>query len=237
MQTMLTIAGRQFRSYFNGPAAYLIAIVGLSIVGAVFWVRFFLIGHASCREMFIWTAAFMTFAAPAIAMGLVAEERRSGTMELLITMPVREIDVVVGKYLGALAMITAMLALTIVHPIAVSTLGDMAWGPVVGGYAGLFLASAAMLAIGTMASTWTDNQLIAFFVAFVALVLFFWVPLIFGQFVSGGGAMLMEAVSFLHHLESMAKGVIDTRDLVFFLSIIVLSLMIAFRALERRRWS
>ncbi|HEY8430140.1 MAG TPA: ABC transporter permease subunit [Sandaracinaceae bacterium] len=237
MQTMLTIAGRQFRSYFNGPAAYLVAIVGLAFSGAVFWIRFFLIGHASCRDLFIWTAAFMTFAAPAISMGVVAEERRSGTMELLITMPVRELDVVVGKYLGALAMVIVMLALTIVHPIAVSTLGDMAWGPVVGGYVGLLLASAAMLAIGTMASTWTDNQLIAFFVALLVLVLFFWVPLLFGQFVSGGAAVVMQTVSFLHHLESMAKGVIDTRDLIFFTSIIVLCLMVAFRALERRRWS
>ena len=237
MQTMLTIAGRQFRSYFNGPAAYLVAIVGLAFSGAVFWIRFFLIGHASCRDLFIWTAAFMTFAAPAISMGVVAEERRSGTMELLITMPVRELDVVVGKYLGALAMVIVMLALTIVHPIAVSTLGDMAWGPVVGGYVGLLLASAAMLAIGTMASTWTDNQLIAFFVALLVLVLFFWVPLLFGQFVSGGAAVVMQTVSFLHHLESMAKGVIDTRPLIYFPSIIVLSLMIAFRALERRRWS
>lgn len=233
----LNIALRQFRSYFNGPAAYLVAIVGLAIVGAVFWSRFFLIGRASTREVFIWMAAFMTFAAPAISMGLLAEERRSGTIELLITMPVRELDVVVGKYLGALGLITVLIALSLVHPIAVSTLGDLQWGPVVGGYIGLFLASAAMLAIGVMTSSWTDNQLVAFFVALFAMFILFWVPLFFGQFFSGLGADLMQYISFLGQLEHMAKGVIDTRPLIYFPSIIVLSLMIAFRALERRRWS
>lgn len=237
MQNTLTIALRQFRSYFNGPAAYLVAIVVLGIVGAIFWYYFFLIERASVREMFLWTGRLMTFAAPAIAMGLVAEERRSGTLELLITMPVREIEVVVGKYLGALGMVGVMILLTFVHPIAVSTLGDIAWGPVVSGYVGLFLASAAMLAIGVMASSWTENQLVAFFVAFFLMVLFLWVPLVFERFFSGWGASVLHVVSFEAHLQSMAKGVIDSRDIIFFGSIIVLSLMIAFRALERRRWS
>ena len=233
----LNIALRQFRSYFNGPAAYLGAIVGLTIVGAVVWSRFFLIERASCREVFIWMAAFMSFAAPAISMGLLAEERRSGTMELLITMPVRELDVVVGKYLGALGLITVLIGLSIVHPIAVSTLGDLQWGPVLGGYVGLFLASAAMLAIGVMTSSWTDNQLVAFFVAFFAMIVLFWVPLFFGSFFSGVWADVIQYVGFFGQLEHMSKGVIDTRPLIYFPSIIVLSLMIAFRALERRRWS
>ncbi len=234
---IMNIALRQFRSYFNGPAAYLVAIVGLTIVGAVVWSRFFLIERASVREVFIWMAAFMSFAAPAISMGLLAEERRSGTMELLITMPVRELDVVVGKYLGALGLITVLIALSIVHPIAVSTLGDLQWGPVVGGYVGLFLASAAMLAIGVMTSSWTDNQLVAFFVALFAMFVLFWVPLFFGQFFSGVWADVIQYIGFFGQLEHMSKGVIDTRPLIYFPSIIVLSLMIAFRALERRRWS
>ncbi len=234
---IMNIALRQFRSYFNGPAAYLVAIVGLTIVGAVVWSRFFLIERASVREVFIWMAAFMSFAAPAISMGLLAEERRSGTMELLITMPVRELDVVVGKYLGALGLITVLIALSIVHPIAVSTLGDLQWGPVVGGYVGLFLASAAMLAIGVMTSSWTDNQLVAFFVALFAMFVLFWVPLFFGQFFSGVWADVIQYIGFFGQLEHMSKGVIDTRPLIYFPSIIVLSLMTAFRALERRRWS
>src|SRR5690606_4210289 len=106
-----------------------------------------------------------------------------------------------------------------------------------GGYIGLFLASAAMLAIGVMTSSWTDNQLVAFFVALFTMFILFWVPLFFGQFFSGLGADLVQYVSFLGQLEHMAKGVIDTRPLIYFPSIIVLSLMTAFRALERRRWS
>ncbi len=237
MGNTLTIAGRQFRSYFNGPAAYLVAVMVLGFVGAIFWYYFFLVGRASAREMFMWMGRSMVFAAPAIAMGLIAEERRSGTNELLITMPVREIEVIVGKYLGALGMVSVIIALTLVHPIAVSALGDLAWGPVVGGYVGLFLASAAMLAIGVMASSWTDNQLVAFFIAFFLLVITSIGPLIFERFFSGFAASAVLFLSFDAHLESMAKGVIDTRDLVFFISIIAISLMIAFRALERRRWS
>lgn len=237
MQNTLTIAGRQFRSYFNGPAAYIVAAIVLGLVGAIFWYYFFLIGRTSAREMFMWTGRLMVFAAPAIAMGLLAEERRSGTIELLITMPVREIEVILGKYLGALGMVAVIIALTVVHPLAVATLGDLAWGPVIGGYVGLFLASAAMLAIGVMASSWTENQLVAFFISFLLLIMLTFVPLIFERFFTGFWATAVQAVSFDAHLESMAKGVVDTRDLVFFLSIITVSLMIAFRALERRRWS
>lgn len=235
--SILNIALRQFRSYFNGPAAYLVAIVGLSIVGAVVWSRFFLIERASARDVFIWMAAFMSFTAPAISMGLLAEERRSGTLELLITMPVREFDVIVGKYLGALGLVTVFILLSLVHPIAISTLGPMQWGPVLGGYIGLFLVSAAMLAIGVMTSSFTENQLVAFFIALFAMFILFWVPLFFGWFSSGTMADILQYISFFGQLEHMSKGVIDTRPLIYFPSIIVLSLMIAFRALERRRWS
>jgi ABC-2 type transport system permease protein len=130
-----------------------------------------------------------------------------------------------------------LIALSIVHPIAVSTLGDLQWGPVIGGYVGLFLASAAMLAIGVMTSSWTDNQLVAFFVALFAMFVLFWVPLFFGQFFSGVWADVIQYIGFFRQLEHMSKGVIDTRPLIYFPSIIVLSLMTAFRALERRRWS
>jgi ABC-2 type transport system permease protein len=237
MRNTLTIAGRQFRSYFNGPAAYIVAAIVLGFVGAIFWYYFFLIGRTSAREMFMWMGRSMVFAAPAIAMGLLAEERRSGTLELLVTMPVREIEVILGKYLGALGMVAVIIALTVAHPLAVSTLGDLSWGPVLGGYVGLFLAAAAMLAIGVMASSWTENQLVAFFISFFLLIMFTWIPLIFERFFTGTMATVVQVLSFDAHLESMAKGVVDTRDIIFFLSIIVVSLMVAFRALERRRWS
>jgi ABC-2 type transport system permease protein len=237
MQNTLTIAGRQFRSYFNGPAAYIVAAIVLGLVGAIFWYYFFLIGRTSAREMFMWMGRLMVLAAPAISMGLLAEERRSGTLELLITMPVREVEVIVGKYLGALGLVAVIIGLTIVHPIAVSTVGDLAWGPVAGGYVGLFLSAAAMLAIGVMASSWTENQLVAFFVSFFLLIMLTWIPLIFERFFTGWMADVIQVVSFDSHLESMAKGVVDTRDIIFFFTIIIVSLMIAFRALERRRWS
>ena len=108
----------------------------------------------------------MLFAAPALTMGLVAEEKRSGTIELLLTMPVRDADVIVGKYLGVLGLYAVLLLLTLVYPISVSMLGPLDWQQVAAGYIGVFLMGGAMLAVGLATSAWTENQLVAFFISF-----------------------------------------------------------------------
>ncbi len=238
MANTWTIAARQFRSYFNGPIAYIVTIAVLGFVGVFFWRTFFLAGRATVSEMFFWFGLAMVVAAPALTMGLIAEERESGTIELLLTMPVREADVIIGKFLGALGLVTVIIVLSIVFPIAVSTLGNLDWGPVLTGYIGLVLQAAAMLAVGIMISSWTSNQLIAFFISLVTLAMFGWlIPLMQRYFVTGAWATFFDMVSLQGHLESMSRGVIDSRDVIFFLTLIVLGLMAAFRGLERRRWS
>ncbi len=236
MKNVLTIAGRQFRSYFNGPVAYIVICIVLLTLGFFFWKTFFLFGRASAREMFRWLGLILVFALPGLTMGLLAEEKRTGTIELLITMPVTEAQVILGKFLGVFGLYAVLLALTVFYPISIATLGDLDWGPVLGGYIGLFLQGSAVLAIGLMASSWTDNQLIALFVA-LSLSVFFWVLDKLLALLPTSLSSVLQWLSFDHHFQSMARGVIDLRDVLFFVSIVVFALAVAFRALESRRWS
>jgi ABC-2 type transport system permease protein len=236
MNHILTIGGRQFRSYFNGPVAYIVICIVMLTLGFFFWNTFFLYGRASSREMFRWLGLILVFALPALTMGLLAEEKRTGTIELLITMPVTEAQVILGKFLGVLGLYAVLLVLTLAYPISVSTLGHLDWGPVWSGYLGLLLQGSAVLAIGLMASSWTDNQLIALFVA-LTLSVFFWVLDKFLALLPTNAASVLEWLSFDYHFQSMARGVVDLRDVLFFFSVTAFALALAFRALESRRWS
>lgn len=235
MRNTLAIARRQFASYFNGATAYIVICSVLLIFGFLFWQTFFLYGRATMRDMFNLMPWMLLVAAPALTMGLIAEEKRNGTIEILLTMPVRDSDVVVGKFLGVLGLYAVMLALTLPYPLSVSTLGPLDWGQVFTGYLGLFLQGAAMLAIGILASSWTDNQLVALFASmFVCFAL--WIIDKVLPLLPSGAASVLEWLSFDYHLRSMARGVVDTRDVAYFLSLMGFSLMFSFRALESRRW-
>jgi ABC-2 type transport system permease protein len=237
-QNTLTIAGRQFRGYFNSPVAYIVICLMLLVLGGIFWEPFFLMGHASVRQMFTFLGPLLAVAAPAISMGLLAEERRSGTLELLLAMPVRESEVILGKYLASLGLLGVLLVMTFFYPLSVAALGNLDWGPVFTGYFGIFLEGAAFMAIGLAASSFTENQLIAFF---VSLMISTSLAIFIGWFLpfmpTGVITDVAQWVSFDQHLESLTRGVIALRDVVYFLSVATLSLMLAFRALESRRWS
>jgi ABC-2 type transport system permease protein len=236
MRQILTIGGRQFRTYFNGPVAYIVICIVMLTLGFFFWKTFFLFGRASAREMFRWLSLILVFALPALTMGLLAEEKRTGTIELLITMPVTEARVILGKFIGVLGLYAILLVLTVSYPISISTLGNLDWGPVWSGYLGLFLQGSALLAIGLMASSWTANQLIALFVA-LTLSVVFWVLDKVLALLPTPAASALEWLSFDYHFQSMARGVVDLRDVLFFFSVTVFALAVAFRALESRRWS
>lgn len=236
MKHIFTIGDRQFRSYFNGPAAYIVIALILLILGFFFWHTFFVIGIASNREMFVWLGRILVFWLPPLTMGLLAEEKRTGTIELLITMPVTDAQVILGKFFGVLALYVVLLLLTLPYPLSVSTLGNLDWGPVWGGYLGLLLQGSAILAIGLMASSWTSNQLIALFVA-LTLSSFFWMLDKILALLPTSAASAFQWLAFDTHFQNMARGVIDLRDLLFFFSVTVFSLAVAFRALESRRWS
>jgi ABC-2 type transport system permease protein len=236
MHRTLTIAKREFASYFNGPAAYIVICLFLVLLGMFFWNPFFLFNRASVRSMFDLMSILLLPTAPAMTMGLLAEEKRTGTLEVLLTMPIKDTEVILGKFLGALGLLIVLLLLTVPYPLSVSTLGNLDWGPVVAGYLAVLLQGAAMLAIGVLASSWTENQLIAFFTA-AAICFGLWVLTNFLPFVPAAMASALEWLSFNYHFDSMLRGVIDTRDIIYFLSMIGFSLALAFRSLESRRWS
>jgi ABC-2 type transport system permease protein len=236
MSNTLTIAGRQFRSYFNSAVAYIVLCLVMLALGFWFWKTFFLFNKATAREMFDSLRGILAFAVPALTMGLLAEEKRTGTIELLITMPVKDAEVIVGKFLGVLGLFGVLLVLTVPYPISVASLGPVDWGTVFSGYLGLVLQGAAMMAIGLMTSSFTDNQLIALFSAMAITVplafLHMFLPLLPTSVTS-----FFEWLSFNYHFDSMARGVVDLRNILYFLSVTLFCLMVAFRSLESRRWS
>jgi ABC-2 type transport system permease protein len=235
MRNTLIIAQRQFRSYFNGPVAYIVLCLMLFALGVLFWPSFFIKGRATVRDMSDMLAIILLFGAPAMTMGLIAEENRTGTIELLATMPIKDWEIIVGKFAGVLGLYGVLLLFTLVYPFSVSSLGNLDWGPVAGGYLGLLFQGATLLALGLMASSWTDNQLVAFFVALTIGGLLFLADR-FTVFLPTALGQLFDWISIDSHRRSMARGVIDTRDLMYFVSLTLLALMISFRSLEGRRW-
>jgi ABC-2 type transport system permease protein len=236
MRRTLTIAKREFIGYFNSPAAYIVICLFMVVMGLFFWNPFFLINRVSVRSMFDLMSILLLPTAPAMTMGLLAEEKRTGTIELLLTMPLRDTEVVLGKFLGALGLLVVLLVLTLPYPISASTLGTLDWGPVMTAYLAVLLQGAAMLAIGLLASSWTENQLIAFFTGGM-LCFAFWIMGRFLPFVPLDVANVLEWFWFNYHYDNMLRGVVDSRDVLFFLSVIGFGLVLAFRSLEKRRWS
>jgi len=237
VKNTLGIAQRQFLSYFNGATAYVVIFVVLSATGFLFWQQFFLAKLTTVRGMWMWLTWAMVFGAPALTMGLIAEDRRSGTIELLMTMPVRDWEVIIGKFLGVLGLYGVLLLLTLSYPMSVASLGPLDWGQVAAGYVGMFLQGGAMLAIGLLASSLFSNQLEAFFLGFLLCFIFAVIDKILPLIgAADSWASGIEWLSFDFHRASMARGVIDLRDVTFFLAAAGIPLLIAFRSLESRRW-
>ena len=236
MNNVLAIFRRELSSYFDSPLAYIVIPVFLALVGAfsLFFQDLFALGIATIRPMFFWCAVFFLLLIPAVTMRLFAEERRTGSLELLVTLPISEAQMVLGKYLASLALITIALALTISYPITIAGLGQLDPGPVIGGYLGLFLLGATLTAIGTAVSVYTDNQVIAFLITLTLCVLPFASGFALSQ-VPASILPLVQYLSFETHFDNLGRGVIDTRNLVFYGSVIAFFLHVAVFGLERRR--
>jgi len=235
----MTLAGRQFRSYFNGPIAYIAIVFSLVLVGVGFYwwpLAFFLRDQVTARDFFAAVHYVNYFAIPPLTMGLIAEEKATGTLETLMTMPVKESEVILGKFLGAFGVYAVYLLLTLSYPISISFLGDLDWGPVFSGYIGLILQGASIIGVGLMASALTRTQLVALFITWFITIGLAALDLM-AIFMSADVARFFNAVSFDFHLADMRRGVIATRDIFFFLSITVIAVMVSYRALESRRWS
>ncbi len=235
MRNIWAIFKRELRAYFDSPTAYVVIIVFLLITGWFFTTNFFLVAQADMRVAFGIIPFVFIFITPAITMRLISEERKTGTIELLVTMPITDAEVIVGKYLASLVLLISMLVPTIVYTIIVAILGDIDMGPVIGGYMGLALMGAGYLAIGTFGSSLTENQVVAYIMSWMMVFIFFLMDKML--FILPNWLVTpIEYLSIEYHFQNISRGVLDSRDLIYYLSLVVLTLMLAARSLAARRW-
>ena len=245
MSPMMTIAKREFRSYFDSPLAYVVICLSFLGIGLMFFLLrggFWQLDRASVARLFEFAPIGLSLlVVPVVTMRLVAEERRSGTLEMLITLPVKDSDVIGGKYLGALGLVLVLVLATIIYPIAMFrwpwSLGPLDAGPVWSGYLGLILFSAAAVALGLLVTSFVESQAIAFFVTVAVLGALWFFDDLAEALGSGWLATTLRYVSFQTRLSNFWRGLLDTRDIIFFRSVTALALVISFRALERRKWA
>jgi ABC-2 type transport system permease protein len=233
MRQVPHIFKKEFRTYFVSPIAYIVISIFLIVIGWFFFSTFFLFNQAGLRNFFVLLPIVFAFVIPAVTMRLFSEELNIGSYEILLTMPVTFREVVVGKFLAAAAFIAAMLFPTLAYPVTVSFLGDLDWGPVVGGYVGALLLGASFAGVGLFASALTRNQIVAFIVGVAicfALVLIDKVLFFFPAPLAGA----LQYLGAGYHFENIAKGVLDSRDILYFLSLIFLSLYATHLAMEEK---
>src|SRR5512135_1807749 len=240
MKQILAVTRKEVNSYFGSPMALIFLGVFLAVtLFAFFWVEtFFARGVADVRPLFQWMPLLLIFLVAALTMRQWSEEQRSGTLETLLTLPTRPAQLVIGKFLAVMTMVLLALILTLPLPITVSTLGNLDWGPVLGGYLAALLLAAAYGAIGLFVSSRTDNQIVALILTVLLGGLFFLIGT--GgvlDFVGGGVADLFRAIGTSSRFESIERGVLDLRDLMYYLSLTGIFLTLNVYSLERKRWS
>ena len=227
---------KELRGYFDTPAAYVATIVLLLISGYLFASPLFLHNRA-VLDSFTGTAPLLLlFFMPAVTMRLYAEEFKAGTYELLATLPVLDEEILAAKFLAAMTLFSFMLAGTLLYPATLAALGRPDWGAVLGAYAGLWLMAACLAAIGAWASSWTRNQVVAFIIAFMIGFALFIAGKVHG-FMPPAPAAVADFLGLDSHLDRMARGVIDTRDLVYYLSLAGYFLYLAYLNTRARRLS
>jgi ABC-2 type transport system permease protein len=234
MNAVWAIMRKEMRSYFNSFIPYALAAFYLIINGIFFAGGLLFGGEASMRSLFPTMAILLLFVLPFLTMRLLAEEEASGTVELLLTAPVRDWEVVVGKYLAALVVLLVMLALTLWFPFLLFRFGNPDPLPLLSGYLGLILLGAVIVAVGTFASSLTRHQVVAGLIAFV-LLLVLWVV----DFAAGLVPLLRDLISRLTlngRAQDLWRGVIDTRDVVYFVSLIAVMLFLTTLVVQSRRW-
>lgn len=239
MARALTVYRKELKAYFESPIAYIFIVVFLVVAVWVFFRGFFLIGEANLRAMFLLIPWLCLFFIPAISMRLWAEERKTGTNELLFSLPVEEGEVVLGKYLAALLVYAVTLLLTLPVAISVSFLGNLDWGVTIGSYIGALFMGAAILSVGTFISSLTTNQIVAFIlsVIVVAALMIVGEPIV-TMFIPSPLSWLVPYAQYLglaQHFASIARGVVDTRDVIYYLLLIALPLYLTIKSIRARK--
>ena len=250
----LPVFRKEMRLYFGSPVAYVVFTFFLLIAGWFFSQIFLFYSDASMRSfmqpqfgqnlnitenvmrpLFTNMGVVLLFFIPMLTMRLFAEEKKSGTMELLLTYPVRDGEILVGKFLAAAALYVVLLALTLVYPALVAYFTRVEWGPILTGYLGLVLMGGTFLAVGLLVSSLTENQIVAGFGTF-GILLLFWVIGWGAEFAGGTLRTVLQYLSVTEHIDTFSRGLIDTKDVVYHASAIALALFLSLRSLESKRW-
>ena len=256
MRNIWTIARKELNSYFRSPIAYIVITVFAIIFGYFFvsilslFVRQSLLAaqyaeegqafHMNVNEMvirplFMNVSVVSLFLVPMITMRLFAEEKKTGTIELLMTSAITDVEMILGKFLAALLLYAVLLGLTLVYFLFLFRYGNPDWKPLAAGYLGLLLLGGCFMALGTLLSTVTRNQLVAGMLTF-GLFLMLWVIDWVNDYATGPIGQVASYLALTTHLENFAKGVLDLRDTVYYLSVIGLGLFLTVRSVESVRW-
>ncbi|MCL4467060.1 MAG: ABC transporter permease [Chloroflexi bacterium] len=235
MRGTLAIALRELKSYFASPVAYIVTAAFLVVTGYLFTLILLYSREASLRYLFGNMSVLLLIVSPALTMRLLAEEQRTGTIELLLTSPVRDREVVIGKFLASLGLLAAMLGMTLFYPLLLFVYGHPDKGPILSGYVGTLLLGASFLSIGLFASSLTANQIVAAVLTFMGLLLFW----LIGGAADLAGPPLGDLLRYLavdQNYNDFTAGVVDSKAVVYFISVVVVFMYATVRTLESRRW-
>lgn len=248
MRNIWTIAKREYDQYFISPVAYVVAFAILLTIGVLFGINFYFF-TANAFQNFGAVPDFapisgtfvflLVLSAPALTMRLISDEARMGTLELLLTAPLRDYELVIGKWLGAMFYILSLLLVTLVYPIVTSRFvtPGIDWNVVLTAYLGMILLSGVFLALGTAVSAMFTNQITAFFVTLALFITMWWLVGFPAQVVTGNAAQIFNYLDMkTHFYGALDSGVINLSDLVYYISLIALGLFTGSAAVEMRRW-
>jgi ABC-2 type transport system permease protein len=233
MKNFATLLAKETKALFTSPIAYALIAVFLLLMGYTFTAYLFISRTATLIQSIFQASILLLLIVPVITMRLFAEERRNGTLELLLSSPVREIEIVLAKFLASMSVIAAMLALTLSYPITLQILGNPDWGPVYSGYLGLVLLAGALVAIGLAISALTANQIVAATVS-LGIFLLMWMLDSLGSLLPDPYDIFVVNLSLTAHFTPFATGALYLSDFGFFSTMILLGLLLSVRALARR---
>jgi ABC-2 type transport system permease protein len=252
VRNVLAIAGKEIRSYFASPIAYIIIGLFAFVFGRFFdvYLAFFVqrssgmnpmgggannINQDMIRYVFMNSAVIILFMMPIITMRTYSEEKRSGTIELLLTSPLTDLQIILGKFLGAMALYAGMLAVTLPHMAVLFWYGNPEWRPIAAGYLGLLLMGGSFVSLGLLISSLTKNQIVAAaitFVAFLTLWIISWTADQSGPWMRA----VLTHLSIIDHYDDFARGIIDTKHLIYYLSFITFGLFLTAKSVDSERW-
>jgi ABC-2 type transport system permease protein len=253
MSNILAIAHREIKAYFGSPIAYIVIGFFALMFGYFYYALLAFFDQSSMRMMgmggpqtanineqmirpvFLNSSVILLFVLPLITMRTYAEEKRSGTMELLLTAPITDFQIIMGKFLGAMTLYAAMLGVTLVHMGVLFAFGNPEWRPVAAGYLGMLLMGGCFIAVGLLISSMTKNQIVAGMVTF-AVFLMLWVINWIASFTGPTTQAVLNYLSITGHLDDFTNGVLDTRHLVYYLSFIGFGLFLTARSVDTERW-